>query len=109
MSDFGTDETSETFHSSSNSPSLIEMLNSAGVINAVSLSILAEIWSCPMALVVSGVDSRPYTSSSLQKMSAGQRYVEDKSALVQVENGFNSSPRKVCYLKVRGRNDVTTS
>lgn len=84
MSDLGTGETCETFHSSSNSPGLMEMLNSAGVIlNAVSVSILAEMWSCPMALVVSGVDSRPYTSSSVQKnVSRTEVYAEAKSVLV---------------------------
>ena len=55
----------ETFNLSGNSPSLMEMLNSsvtAGVIlNAVSLSILAEFSSCPLALVVSSVYSRLYT------------------------------------------------
>jgi len=65
------DETRETFRSSGNSPSLMEILNSsvtAGVIlNAVSLSILAEM-SCPLAFVVSSVESRLYTSSVQRKL-----------------------------------------
>ena len=76
MSDLGIGETRETFHSSGNSPSLMEMLNNsvtAGVIlNAVSLSILAEMSSCPLAFVVSSVESRLYTSSSVQRKSVGQ-------------------------------------
>ena len=62
------------------------------------LSIVAEMWSCPMALVVSGVDRRPYTSSSVQKMSAGHAEVR-MWKINQVENVCNSSPRKVCFLK----------
>ena len=62
MSDLGIGETRETFHSSGSSPSLMEMLNSsvtAGVIlNAVSLSILAEMSPCSSAFVVSSVESR---------------------------------------------------
>ena len=54
----------------------MEMLNNsvtAGVIlNAVSLSILAEMLSCPLAFVVSSVESRLYTSSSVQRKSVGQ-------------------------------------
>ena len=55
---------------------MMEMLNSsvtAGVIlNAVSWSILAEISSCPLAFVVSSVESRLYTSSSVQRKLVGQ-------------------------------------
>ena len=55
MSDLGIGEIRETFHSYGNSPSLMEMLNNsvtAGVIlNAVSLNILAEMSSCPLAFV----------------------------------------------------------
>ena len=61
MSDLGIGETRETFYSSGKSPSLMEMLNNsvtAGVIlNAVSLSILTEMSSCPLAFVVSSVES----------------------------------------------------
>ena len=75
MSDLGIGETRETFHSFGNSPSLMEMLNNsvtAGVIlNAVSLSILAEMSSCPLAFVLSSVESRLYTSS-VQRKSVGQ-------------------------------------
>ena len=75
MSDLGIGETFETFHSSGSSPSLMKMLNNsvtAGVIlNAVSLSILAEM-SCPLAFVVSSVESRLYTSSSVHRKLVGQ-------------------------------------
>ena len=95
LSDLGIGEIHETFHSSGNSPSLMEMLNNSvttGVIlNAVSLSILAEMSSCPLAFVVSSVESRLYTSSSVQRKSVGQLSGEDHSALVRVGN---SSPRK---------------
>ena len=76
LSDLGIGETCEGFHSSGSSPSLMEMLNSsvtAGVIhNAVFLSILAEMSSCPLAFVVSSVESRLYTSSSVQRKLVGQ-------------------------------------
>ena len=76
LSDLGIGETCEAFHSSGSSPSLMEMLNSsvtAGVIlNAVFLSILAEMSSFPLAFVVSSVESRLYTSSSVQRKSVGQ-------------------------------------
>ena len=42
------------------------------ILNAVSLSILAEMSSCPLALVVSSVESRLYTSSSVQRKFVGQ-------------------------------------
>ena len=117
MSDLGIGEKRDIFHSSGNSPIPMEMLNSAGVIlNAVSLSILAEMSSCPLALVVSGVDSRPYTSSSVQRTSAGQLLVEVCGRSLSVSPGrewvvilHQGSIEKVCFLKVRGSNDVTTS
>ena len=107
MSDLGIGETCETFHSSRNSPSPIEMLNSAGVIlNAVFLSILTEMYNG-----FGGVRCRQQAIYLLFCAENVSRTVEvcGRSVLVQVEKVCNSSPRKVCFLKVRGSNNVTTS
>ena len=111
-------ETQETFHSSGNSPSLMEILNSsvtAGVIrNAVSLSILAEISSCPLAFVVSSVESRLYTSS-VQRKLVGQLSGEVCGNSLSVSTGkewfeilHQGSIEKVCFFKVGSSNDVST-
>ena len=52
---------------------VISCLVAAGLIlNAVSLSILAEMSSCPLAFVMSSVESRLYTSSSAQLEKVGR-------------------------------------
>ena len=97
----------------------MEMLNNsvtAGVIlNAVSLSILAEMSSCPLAFVVSSVESRLYTSSSVHRKSVGQLLGELCGRSLSVSPGrglveilHQRIIEKVCFFKVGSSNDVSS-
>ena len=61
------------FHSTGNSPTSSEILNSlvtaGAILVAVSLSIFAEIPSAPLALVTSSASRSPHTSSSVHSRS----------------------------------------
>ena len=71
---FGIGTTEEVFHSFGTSPSLIDLLNSIvsplAILVAVALSMVAEISSGPLALVVSS-ESSSCLSCSVHKSSGG--------------------------------------
>jgi len=83
--DLGTGDTLVIFHSSGKTPRLIDILNSfvtaEVILRAVSFSILVEISSWPLDLVVSRVESISNTSSSVHINGSGSPFgsVDGKS------------------------------